>query len=89
MSASNDAAAISKQIDYLTRALKAPRIREAATRLGDPARDAGWTHEEYLAGHCCVERSRAPGAASLPVRADDDRPKPRQYDPSQSDRATA
>jgi len=24
--------------------------------------------------HCCVERSRAPGAASLPVRADGDRP---------------
>jgi len=49
MTAANDAAAIGKQIDYLTRALKAPRIREAATRLGDQARDAGWTHEEYLA----------------------------------------
>ena len=40
---------ITKQIDYLARALKAPRIRQAATRLGDQARDAGWSHEEYLA----------------------------------------
>ena len=28
---------ITKQIDYLARALKAPRIRQAATRLGDQA----------------------------------------------------
>lgn len=38
-----------KQIEYLSRALKAPRIREAATRLADQAREASWTHEEYLA----------------------------------------
>jgi len=43
------AAEVGKQIDYLARALKAPRIREAAARLGDQARDAGWSHEEYLA----------------------------------------
>jgi DNA replication protein DnaC len=43
------AAEVGKQIEYLARALKAPRIREAATRLGDQARDAGWSHEEYLA----------------------------------------
>ena len=29
--------------------MKAPRIREAAARLADQAREAGWTHEEYLA----------------------------------------
>jgi hypothetical protein len=40
------AAAIGKQLDYLAKALKAPRIREAAARLGDQARDAGWSHEE-------------------------------------------
>src|SRR3954453_6853035 len=44
-----EAERITKQIDFLARALKAPRIREAATRLGDQARDAGWSHEEYLA----------------------------------------
>lgn len=38
-----------KQITYLASALKAPRITEAAGRLADNARDAGWTHEEYLA----------------------------------------
>jgi len=29
--------------------LKAPRIVEAAARLADQARDAGWTHDDYLA----------------------------------------
>ena len=33
-----------KQITYLATALKAPRISEAAARLADQARDAGWTH---------------------------------------------
>ena len=38
-----------KQIHYLASALKAPRITEVAQRLADQARDAGWTHEDYLA----------------------------------------
>lgn len=38
-----------KQITYLAAALKAPRITAAAARLADQARDAGWTHEDYLA----------------------------------------
>ena len=38
-----------KQLTYLAAALKAPRITESAGRLADHARDAGWTHEEYLA----------------------------------------
>ena len=38
-----------KQITYLAAALKAPRITEAAARLAGQARDAGWTHEDYLA----------------------------------------
>ena len=38
-----------KQIHFLAAALKAPRITEAAARLADQARDAGWTHEDYLA----------------------------------------
>ena len=32
-----------KQLSYLGSALKAPRIIEAAVRLADHARDAGWT----------------------------------------------
>ena len=46
---STAAGEVGKQIEYLARALKAPRIRESAARLGDQARDAGWSHEEYLA----------------------------------------
>jgi DNA replication protein DnaC len=38
-----------KQLAYLAAALKAPRINEAAGRLADQARDAGWTFEDYLA----------------------------------------
>src|SRR5215475_13665392 len=37
-----------RQIEYYATALKAPRIRDSAARLADQARDAGWTHEEYL-----------------------------------------
>src|SRR3954464_6028763 len=40
---------VTKQLAYLARALKAPRIGEAAARLGDQARAGGWSHEEYLA----------------------------------------
>lgn len=38
-----------KQIHYMAGALKAPRITENAQRLADQARDAGWSHEDYLA----------------------------------------
>jgi len=36
-----------KQLHYLASALKAPRITEAAERLADQARDAGWSFEDY------------------------------------------
>ena len=55
-----------KQIHYLAAALKAPRITEAAARLADQARDANWTHEDYLAAVLEREVSarNASGAAS-------------------------
>jgi len=37
-----------KQLTYLSGALKAPRILDVAGRLADQARDAGWTFEDYL-----------------------------------------
>ncbi|MEO6473121.1 MAG: IS21-like element helper ATPase IstB [Aeromicrobium sp.] len=37
------------QIEYYARALRAPRISDSFARLGDQARDANWSHEEYLA----------------------------------------
>ena len=59
-----------KQITYLAAALKAPRITEAATRLAEQARDAGWTHEDYLAA--VLERevsARNASGAQLRIRA--------------------
>jgi DNA replication protein DnaC len=38
-----------KQVEHYAHALKAPRIRESASRLADQAREGGWSHEEYLA----------------------------------------
>ena len=45
----SDASETHKQLTYLAAAMKAPRIIESAARLADHARDANWTHEEYLA----------------------------------------
>ena len=59
-----------KQIHYLAASLKAPRITEAAARLADQARDAGWTHEDYLAA--VLERevsARNASGAQLRIRA--------------------
>lgn len=59
-----------KQLHYLAGALKAPRITEAATRLADQARDAGWSFEDYLAA--VLERevsARNASGAQLRIRA--------------------
>jgi DNA replication protein DnaC len=69
MGAAKDTDAV-KQIHYLAAALKAPRITEAAARLADQARDAGWTHEDYLAA--VLERevaARNASGAELRIRA--------------------
>ena len=59
-----------KQIAYLAGALKAPRITEAAARLADQARDAGWSFEDYLAA--VLERevsARNASGAQLRIKA--------------------
>ena len=57
-------------IAYLSRALKAPRIRESAGRLAEQARDSGWSHEEYLAAVLATEvTSREASGASIRIRA--------------------
>ena len=59
-----------KQITYLAGALKAPRITEAAARMADQARDAGWSFEDYLAA--VLERevsARNASGARLRIRA--------------------
>ena len=59
-----------KQLTYLASALKAPRITEAASRLADHARDAGWTHEEYLTAVLDREvAARNASGAQLRIRA--------------------
>lgn len=45
------------ELTYLSRALKAPRVREVAARLAEQARDEGWDHETYLAAVLAEEVS--------------------------------
>jgi len=59
-----------KQLTYLAGALIAPRITEAASRLADQARDAGWSFEDYLAA--VLERevsARNASGAELRIKA--------------------
>ena len=48
---------LTSELEYLTRALKAPSLREAVPRLADRARDSAWTFEEFLAA--CLQREVA------------------------------
>ncbi len=45
---------LAAEVTFLTRALKAPSLREAAGRLGERARAENWTHEESLIA--CLQR---------------------------------
>jgi DNA replication protein DnaC len=42
------------EVAFLTRALKAPTLREAVPRLVERARAESWTHEEFLTA--CLQR---------------------------------
>lgn len=42
------------ELAYLTRALKAPTLREAIDRLAERARSETWSYEEFLAA--CLQR---------------------------------
>ena len=46
------------EIAFLTRALKAPTLRESVPRLAERARAESWSHEEFLAA--CLHRRHAP-----------------------------
>jgi hypothetical protein len=48
---------LAAELVFLTRALKAPTLREAAGRLAERARAESWSHEEYLAA--CLQREVA------------------------------
>jgi DNA replication protein DnaC len=58
------------EIESYARALRAPRIGDAFRRLGDQARTAGWSHEEYLAAVLSREVSeREASGAALRIKA--------------------
>jgi DNA replication protein DnaC len=42
------------EVAFLTRALKAPTLRESAGRLAERARAESWSHEEFLVA--CLQR---------------------------------
>ncbi|MET4783751.1 IS21-like element helper ATPase IstB [Glaciihabitans sp. UYNi722] len=61
---------VGSQIEYYARALRAPRIGDSFARLGDQARDAGWSHEEYLAAVLSREvAEREASGAALRIKA--------------------
>jgi DNA replication protein DnaC len=45
---------VTADLAFLTRALKAPTLRESIPRLADRAREASWSYEEFLAA--CLQR---------------------------------
>jgi DNA replication protein DnaC len=48
---------LASELVFLTRALKAPTLRDSAARLAERARAESWSHEEYLAA--CLQREVA------------------------------
>src|ERR671910_3396001 len=59
MAAKSPAAArdVAAEVAFLTRALKAPTLRESVSRLADRARAESWSHEEFLIA--CLQREVA------------------------------
>jgi DNA replication protein DnaC len=45
---------LTNEVTFLTRALKAPTLRDAVPRLAERARTESWTHEEFLVA--CLQR---------------------------------
>ncbi len=57
MTAKTPARDMAAELAFLTRALKAPTLRESAGRLAERARAETWTHEEFLVA--CLQREVA------------------------------
>jgi DNA replication protein DnaC len=57
MAAKTAARDLAAEIAFLTRALKAPTLRESVPRLADRARAETWSHEEFLVA--CLQREVA------------------------------
>ncbi|HSR84208.1 MAG TPA: IS21-like element helper ATPase IstB [Streptosporangiaceae bacterium] len=54
MTAAKTSRDIAAEVAFLTRALKAPTLRESVDRLAERARAESWTHEEFLVA--CLQR---------------------------------
>src|SRR5213596_4078611 len=48
---------LTAEVAFLTRALKAPTLRESVDRLAERARSESWSHEEFLVA--CLQREVA------------------------------
>jgi DNA replication protein DnaC len=57
MAAARTARDLSGEVTFLTRALKAPALRESVPRLAERARAESWSHEEFLVA--CLQREVA------------------------------
>ena len=57
MTAAKTARDITAEVAFLTRALKAPTLRESVDRLAGRARTESWSHEEFLVA--CLQREVA------------------------------
>jgi DNA replication protein DnaC len=57
MAAKTAARDLAAEIAFLTRALKAPTLRESVSRLAERARAETWSHEEFLVA--CLQREVA------------------------------
>jgi DNA replication protein DnaC len=55
--AKSSARDLSTEVAFLTRALKAPTLRESVSRLAERARTESWSHEEFLVA--CLQREVA------------------------------
>ena len=54
---------LTSEVGFLTRALKAPTLRDAVPRLAERARAESWTHEEFLVA--CLQREVSARASHL------------------------
>ena len=48
---------LAAEVAFVTRALKAPALRDSVSRLAERARAENWSHEEFLAA--CLQREVA------------------------------
>ena len=64
MTAARKTRDLEAEIAFLTRALKAPTLRESVERLAERARAETWSHEEFLVACLATEIAapRGPGA---------------------------